>query len=50
MLIVLRTPNLGKKSLTEVKELLEVRGLRLGMTVDNWPPASIKKKNNFKGM
>lgn len=47
---LLRTPNLGKKSLTEVKELLEVRGLRLGMTVDNWPPASIKKKNNFKGM
>jgi DNA-directed RNA polymerase subunit alpha len=41
---LLRTPNLGKKSLTEIKELLENRGLRLGMTFDNWPPASIKKK------
>jgi DNA-directed RNA polymerase subunit alpha len=41
---LLKTPNLGKKSLTEIKELLEVRGLRLGMTVENWPPSSIKKK------
>lgn len=41
---LLKTPNLGKKSLTEVKELLEIRGLRLGMNIDNWPPASIKKK------
>lgn len=41
---LLKTPNLGKKSLTEIKELLEVRGLRLGMLVDNWPPQSIKKK------
>lgn len=44
---LLKTPNLGKKSLTEIKELLEIRNLRLGMTVDNWPPASIKKKNKF---
>lgn len=41
---LLKTPNLGKKSLTEIKELLEVRGLRLGMPVENWPPSSIKKK------
>ncbi len=41
---LLRTPNLGKKSLTEIKELLESRGLRLGMALDNWPPAAIKKK------
>lgn len=41
---LLRTPNLGKKSLTEIKELLEARGLRLGMALDNWPPASVKKK------
>lgn len=41
---LLRTPNLGKKSLTEIKELLENRGLRLGMMLDNWPPAVIKKK------
>ena len=41
---LLRTPNLGKKSLTEIKELLEARGLRLGMALDNWPPTSVKKK------
>jgi DNA-directed RNA polymerase subunit alpha len=41
---LLRTPNLGKKSLTEIKELLDARGLRLGMTIENWPPSSIKKK------
>ncbi|RTL10561.1 MAG: DNA-directed RNA polymerase subunit alpha [Neisseriaceae bacterium] len=41
---LLKTPNLGKKSLTEIKELLEVRGLRLGMPIENWPPQSIKKK------
>lgn len=41
---LLKTPNLGKKSLTEIKELLEIRGLRLGMAIDNWPPSSIKKK------
>lgn len=41
---LLRTPNLGKKSLTEIKELLEARGLKLGMPIENWPPASIKKK------
>jgi DNA-directed RNA polymerase subunit alpha len=41
---LLRTPNLGKKSLTEIKELLEARGLKLGMTIENWPPASVKKK------
>jgi len=41
---LLRTPNLGKKSLTEIKELLESRNLRLGMVLESWPPASIKKK------
>jgi DNA-directed RNA polymerase subunit alpha len=41
---LLRTPNLGKKSLTEIKELLDARGLRLGMVIENWPPATIKKK------
>jgi DNA-directed RNA polymerase subunit alpha len=41
---LLRTPNLGKKSLTEIKELLQERGLSLGMKLDNWPPASIIKK------
>ena len=38
---LLRTPNLGKKSLTEIKEVLESHGLALGMRVDNWPPASL---------
>lgn len=41
---LLRTPNLGKKSLTEIKELLDARGLKLGMAIENWPPASIKKQ------
>ena len=41
---LLRTPNLGKKSLTEIKELLEARGLRLGLGLENWPPSSVKKK------
>ncbi len=38
---LLRTPNLGKKSLTEIKEVLESHGLALGMRVENWPPASL---------
>lgn len=41
---LLRTPNLGKKSLTEIKELLDARNLKLGQKIENWPPASIKKK------
>lgn len=39
---LLRTPNLGKKSLTEIKEVLESHGLGLGLQVDNWPPASLR--------
>ena len=38
---LLRTPNLGKKSLTEIKEVLESHGLALGMRAENWPPASL---------
>ena len=38
---LLRTPNLGKKSLTEIKEVLAQRGLSLGMKLENWPPAGI---------
>ena len=38
---LLRTPNLGKKSLTEIKEVLEGHGLGLGMRLENWPPASL---------
>ena len=39
---LLRTPNLGKKSLTEIKEVLESHGLGLGLQVENWPPASLR--------
>ena len=38
---LLKTPNLGKKSLTEIKDVLASRGLSLGMRLDNWPPESI---------
>lgn len=38
---LLKTPNLGKKSLTEIKDVLAVHGLSLGMRLENWPPASI---------
>jgi len=39
---LLRTPNLGKKSLTEIKEVLQSHGLMLGMRLDGWPPAGLK--------
>lgn len=35
---LLRTPNLGKKSLNEIKEVLASRGLSLGLILENWPP------------
>lgn len=38
---LLKTPNLGKKSLTEIKDVLASRGLALGMRVENWPPANL---------
>lgn len=40
---LLKTPNLGKKSLTEIKDVLASKGLSLGMVLENWPPASLKK-------
>jgi len=40
---LLKTPNLGKKSLTEIKEVLAKRGLTLGMKLDNWPPAGLDR-------
>ncbi len=39
---LLRTPNLGKKSLTEIKDVLESHGLSLGMQLENWPPPSLR--------
>jgi DNA-directed RNA polymerase subunit alpha len=44
---LLRTPNLGKKSLTEIKEVLEGHGLGLGMQLDNWPPASLRPEHEL---
>jgi len=42
---LLKTPNLGKKSLTEIKDVLASRGLSLGMRLENWPPASLRSDN-----
>jgi DNA-directed RNA polymerase subunit alpha len=39
---LLRTPNLGKKSLTEIKEVLQGHGLMLGMRLDGWPPTGLR--------
>ncbi len=38
---LLKTPNLGKKSLNEIKEVLESRELKLGTRLENWPPAGL---------
>jgi DNA-directed RNA polymerase subunit alpha len=46
---LLRTPNLGKKSLTEIKEVLQSHGLMLGMRLDGWPPAGLKHDSD-RGM
>jgi DNA-directed RNA polymerase subunit alpha len=40
---LLKTPNLGRKSLNEIKEVLASRGLALGMKLENWPPAGLEK-------
>ncbi|EKD54603.1 MAG: hypothetical protein ACD_60C00063G0008 [uncultured bacterium] len=40
---LLKTPNLGKKSLTEIKNVLSSHGLSLGMHLDNWPPKTAKE-------
>ncbi|KPK39921.1 MAG: DNA-directed RNA polymerase subunit alpha [Gammaproteobacteria bacterium SG8_47] len=41
---LLKTPNLGKKSLTEIKDVLASRGLSLGMRLENWPPPGLKER------
>ena len=38
---LLKTPNLGKKSLTEIKDVLASRGLSLGMRLETWPPPGL---------
>lgn len=40
---LLKTPNLGRKSLNEIKDVLASRGLTLGMKLENWPPAGLEK-------
>ena len=41
---LLKTPNLGRKSLNEIKEVLASRGLTLGMKLENWPPTGLDKR------
>jgi DNA-directed RNA polymerase subunit alpha len=41
---LLKTPNLGRKSLNEIKEVLASRGLTLGMKLESWPPAGLDKQ------
>ena len=45
---LLKTPNLGKKSLTEIKDVLAAHQLSLGMRLDNWPPAHLRGKTPEK--
>lgn len=45
---LLKTPNLGKKSLTEIKMILTLKSLSLGMHLDNWPPANLKERDKGK--
>src|SRR5471030_1141941 len=43
---LLKMPNLGRKSLNEIKEVLASRGLTLGMKLENWPPAGLEHGRN----
>lgn len=50
---LLKTPNLGKKSLTEIKDVLAQQNLALGVKIENWPPLSLIQHdddNGFGGM
>ncbi len=42
---LLKTPNLGKKSLTEIKDILALKGLSLGVRLENWPPENLIEIN-----
>lgn len=46
---LLRTPNLGRKSLNEIKEVLAARDLSLGMKLENWPPANLENQGKETG-
>ena len=41
---LLKTPNLGKKSLTEIKDVLAERSLSLGQKIENWPPVMLRRE------
>ncbi len=43
---LLKTPNLGKKSLTEIKDILAIKGLSLGMRLENWPPENLAEQSS----
>ncbi len=43
---LLKTPNLGKKSLTEIKDILAIKGLSLGMRLENWPPENLADQSS----
>jgi DNA-directed RNA polymerase subunit alpha len=43
---LLKTPNLGKKSLTEIKDILALKGLSLGMKLENWPPDNLADQSH----
>ena len=42
---LLKAPNLGRKSLNEIKDVLASKGLTLGMKLENWPPVGLEKLN-----
>jgi len=44
---LLKTPNLGKKSLTEIKDVLAQQALSLGMRLENWPPPELQKQREM---
>jgi DNA-directed RNA polymerase subunit alpha len=46
---LLKTPNLGKKSLMEIKSVLAMHGLSLGMKLGSWPPAELEQKIEAEG-
>lgn len=45
---LLKTPNLGKKSLTEIKDVLASHGLTMGVKLENWPPANLRRPGDDK--
>ncbi len=46
---LLKTPNLGRKSLTEIKDVLASKGLSLGMRLENWPPDNLADHKQLNG-